>query len=116
MKKFYFYILGIIIGFANGLFGSGGGVIAVPMLEHADIETRKSHATSISITLPLSIVSAIIYAKNGTFHWSEAMPLIPAGLLGAIAGSFFLKKIHKSLLRRIFGLILIMSAVRMLMP
>lgn len=116
MKKLYFYILGIITGFANGLFGSGGGIIAVPMLERADIDAKKSHATSIAITLPLSIVSAIIYAKDGTFEWPKVLPLIPAGLIGAIVGSFFLKRIPNTLLKRIFGLILIMSAVRMLMP
>ena len=33
MKKVYLYILGAFVGAANGLFGSGGGIVAVPMLE-----------------------------------------------------------------------------------
>ena len=114
MKKFYFYILGIVTGFANGLFGSGGGIIAVPMLERAGLEQKKSHATSISITLPLSIVSAIFYSCKGTFNFSETWPLIPAGLIGAVIGSIFLKKISNNFLRKIFGILLILSGIRML--
>ena len=61
MGKFYFYILGIITGLANGLFGSGGGIIAVPMLKKSGLSTKEAHATSIALTLPLSIVSSIFY-------------------------------------------------------
>lgn len=114
MKKIYFYILGIVTGFANGLFGSGGGILAVPMLQHADIGAKKSHATSISLTLPLSIISAIIYTKKDIFQWSQALPLIPAGIVGAIVGSIFLKRIPNLLLKRIFGGFLIAAGIRML--
>ena len=31
--KVFYSFLGALTGFANGLFGSGGGIIAVPMLE-----------------------------------------------------------------------------------
>ena len=58
MKKIYFYILGAVTGAVNGIFGSGGGVVAVPMLNGAGIEAKKSHATSLALTLPLSVISA----------------------------------------------------------
>ena len=64
IKKFYFYILGAVTGIINGIFGSGGGIIAVPMLDKAGFEPKSSHASSIAITLPLSIVSAIFYAAE----------------------------------------------------
>ena len=115
MKKFYFHILGAITGAVNGIFGSGGGIIAVPMLNKAGIEARHSHATSIALTLPLSIVSAFFYAAENTFSFKDALPLIPFGLGGAILGSFFLKKISNVWLKRIFGVFLIISGGRMLM-
>lgn len=99
----------------NGLFGSGGGVIAVPMLQKAGVDPRKSHATSIAITLPLSIVSMFFYASKGSIDWKTALPLIPAGLIGALLGGFLLKKIPNTLLRRIFGILLIISGIRMLL-
>ena len=75
MGKFYFYILGIITGLANGLFGSGGGIIAVPMLKKSGLSTKEAHATSIALTLPLSIVSSIFYyniIKDCLLYTSDA--------------------------------------------
>lgn len=113
--KLYFGMLGAITGIANGLFGSGGGIIAVPMLQKAEIPIKKSHATSLALTLPLSAVSACFYAYKGNFNWSDALPLVPFGLVGAVIGGTFLKKISNIWLKRIFGLILIIAGGRMLL-
>lgn len=114
MKKFYCSALGLVTGFANGLFGSGGGILAVPLLQRGGIPAQKAHATSLSLTLPLSIVSLFFYVRGSTFAWGDIWPLIPAGLLGAAIGGFWLKKIPNRLLRRIFGIFLIAAGVRML--
>ena len=114
MKKFNFYLLGILTGLANGLFGSGGGMIAVPLLEKSELDCQKSHATSIAITLTFSIISSFIYYKSGGLKFSDAMKYVPAGLLGAIAGAIFLKKIPNRLLKKLFGAILIIAGVRLL--
>jgi uncharacterized membrane protein YfcA len=38
---------GLLIGFANGFFGGGGGMLAVPFLQHVLKEDEKvSHATA----------------------------------------------------------------------
>ena len=52
-KKLYFYILGAVTGICNGLFGSGGGIAAVPMLQKGGVDVKKSHATSLALTLSL---------------------------------------------------------------
>lgn len=72
-------ILGFAAGLLNGLFGAGGGMAAVPMLSAMGVETRKSHATSIAIILPLSAVSAYLYLRGGHLAWREAFPYLPAG-------------------------------------
>lgn len=115
MKKLYFYILGIITGLANGLFGSGGGIIAVPMLIKSGMSTKESHATSIALTLPLSIVSCFFYIRNSSSILSDSLRLIPLGLAGAIAGGFIMKRISPKYLKKIFGLILIISGIRLFM-
>ncbi|HEX3028776.1 MAG TPA: sulfite exporter TauE/SafE family protein [Clostridia bacterium] len=115
IRKFFFYILGLVSGVANGLFGSGGGVILVPMLEKSGIEVKKSHASSLAITLPLSIVSAIFYSLRGSFEFSDALPLIPFGLVGALMGGLLLKKISSVWLKRIFGILLIIAGGRLIL-
>ncbi|MDR0946417.1 MAG: sulfite exporter TauE/SafE family protein [Ruminococcus sp.] len=112
--KIYFAIAGVIIGVINGLFGSGGGVAAVPALQKADIAVKKAHASSLAVTLPLSIVSAVVYASMEDFKWGDALILIPFGLAGALIGGLILKKMKNVWLKRIFGGLLIISGVKML--
>ena len=113
-SKAYYYIVGGVTGIANGLFGSGGGMLSVPLLENTGLEAKKAHGSSIAITLPLSVVSTFVYSLKGHINYSLALKFIPLGLLGAIAGSWLLKKISNKILKKIFGIILIISGIRML--
>lgn len=115
IKKHYFAFSGILIGAANGLFGGGGGMIAVPMLEKGGLEQKKAHATSIAVTLALSVVSAGVYLFKGSLEISDALKYVPMGLLGAGAGAWLLKKIPDKGLKKIFALVMILSGVRILL-
>lgn len=105
-------LLGAAAGLANGFFGSGGGIIAVPMLKKAGFEPKKAHACSLALTLPLSAVSALFYLGNGSFDYMSAIKLIPFGLAGAVIGTFLMKRISVRLLSGIFGLLLVIAGVR----
>lgn len=113
MGKLYFCILGIITGFANGFFGSGGGIIAVPLLKKSGLETKESHATSIAITLPLSIISSVFYYDVLKDIYSQTFILIVIGLIGAVSGSLIMKKLPSKYLKKAFGILLIISGVRL---
>ncbi|MBD5114447.1 MAG: sulfite exporter TauE/SafE family protein [Ruminococcaceae bacterium] len=111
MKKIF---MGVICGLLNGLFGSGGGVAAVPMLEAAKLEAKESHATSVALIFVLSLATTISYFLGDKLDFTMAWSYIPYGLVGAIAGAVLLKKIPNSLLRRIFGVIILFAAFRIL--
>ena len=113
MGKLYFYILGIITGLANGLFGAGGGIIAVPMLKKSGLTTKESHATSLALTLPLSIVSSFFYFNIIKDIFSDTLIIITVGLAGAVLGGIFMKKIPSAYLKKAFGIILIISGIRL---
>jgi hypothetical protein len=115
MKTITKLTIGLTAGLLNGLFGSGGGVVAVPLLERSKIEQRKCHATSVVLIFVLSLVSTGLYAIKDKLDYSAALSFIPAGLAGAVLGSVILKKIKNNLLRRIFGVIILISAIRMFM-
>ena len=111
-KKYFNALTGIAVGICNGFFGSGGGMIAVPMLEKGGSEAKKAHATSIAITLPLSIISGLVYFKGGSLDIWQAVKFIPLGIVGA---AVLMKKLSNSLLKRIFGLLMIIAGVRIFM-
>lgn len=112
-QKIKFGILGFIAGILNGIFGAGGGLLVVPMLQSQEIEPKKAHATSIAIILPLSAISAGMYLFNGiSMDWGQFGVVVPLGLIGAVLGSLLLAKMQNKLLKKLFGLIMIFSAMR----
>lgn len=115
MKKYASYLLGLVAGLLNGLFGAGGGIAVVPMLEGMELPPQKSHATSIAIILPLSIATTVLYLLNKVpVRVDSLLWLVPFGLIGAMIGTKLLRKISEDLLRRIFGAIIIYSGIKLL--
>ncbi|HOQ38206.1 MAG TPA: sulfite exporter TauE/SafE family protein [Acetivibrio sp.] len=110
-----YIIIGIVTGMANGLFGSGGGTIAVPaMVLLLDEEEHIAHATAISIILPLTVVSAYFYISNSYVDWSLTLKVILGGLLGGYLGAKLLNICPSHILRKIFAVFMIAAAVRMI--
>lgn len=105
----------LLTGIANGLFGGGGGMLAVPAYTvFQDMETKKAHATAVAAILPLSLISAIIYIANGNFNPSFGYYVCGAVIIGGITGSFLLKKISSRLLEFIFYGVMLAAGIRML--
>ena len=110
MRKFF---EGGLCGLLNGFFGSGGGVIAVPILEK-ELNPNEAHATSVALIFMLSLVTAVFYWFYGELDFGGAWSYIPWGVAGAVAGAVFLKKIKAQWLKRLFGAVVTAAAVRML--
>lgn len=113
MKKMVYFLKGSLIGLLNGFFGSGGGVIAVPIMEK-DCSVNEAHATSVVLIFVLSFVTAISYGFSGNLDFDIAMDYIPWGVIGAFLGALFLKKLKPKWVRKIFGGLVTVAAVRML--
>lgn len=116
MKKRFTALGGFIAGIVNGLLGAGGGLIVVPMLEKSGLDSIKSHATSVAVIFPICILSATLYVMRGSVSINQALPYLPWMLAGSVLGAWALPKFNKTLLRRIFGALIVWAAVRMLMP
>ena len=106
---------GVIIGIVNGLFGAGGGIIAVPILRKSGMEDKKAHASSVAVILPISVFTLLLYLLNGRVEIADGLEYIPLGLLGALVGTKLMTKISSDWLRRIFGVLIIIAGVRFLL-
>lgn len=105
---------GLAIGFVNGFFGGGGGMLCVPLLEKLlKEETKRAHATAILIILPISIVSAIIYIINGFFSPLDTIIAGTGVLAGGIAGALLLKILPPKVIGTIFALMMIGVGIKM---
>ena len=109
------FIGGGLAGIVNGLLGSGGGMVAVPMLKSTGLNTHQAHSSSLAVVLPISAVSASLYLLGGNVTVADALPYIPGGIIGALAGGFIMTRISPNILRRVFGGFAIWAGLRMLL-
>ncbi len=108
--------IGLVTGAANGLFGSGGGTVAVPaMVLLLGADEHKAHATAISIILPLTVVSSVFYIANSYVDWGMTVKVALGGLAGGYIGARLLQVCSSKLLRKIFAAFMIVAGVRMMM-
>ena len=115
-EKVKIRLTGLVTGFVNGLFGSGGGTLVVPAMERfLHVETHKAHATAIAVILPLSVLSLLIYFWQGEMAWQVALRASGGGIIGGRIGAKLLGKLSGMWLHRIFGLFLLAAAVRMVL-
>lgn len=105
---------GFLSGILNGLFGSGGGIIAVSLLKKSGMEQKESQATALLMMFILSAVSAGIYFFEGRLSFSDAAAYIPGGILGGVSAAMVFRKMKPALLRKIFGGFVTFSAAKML--
>ena len=114
-KIFLLSICGALIGFVNGFFGGGGGMICVPLLENVlHLESKYSHATAIAIILPISIVSASIYMLSGNIQTAPFLTTASGFIIGGILGSVLLKVLPTKILKIIFSLVMLAGGIRLL--
>lgn len=113
MKKVISCLLSFLTGVLNIIAGSCGGIIAVENLKYNKIEQTKAHSTAIAVILPLTVISAFFYIRNGNVKISESYPFLLPGLVGSVIGSFLLPKVPKKYLSKAFSVFIIYAGVKM---
>jgi len=119
-------ITGSGIGAISALVSIGGGSLTVPYLTWQNVDIKKAIGTSAAIGLPISIAGTSGYVINGwkTFSagsYTFGFVYLPAVLLIS-AASFFMApygaklahKLHISILKKVFSVLLIVLSIKML--
>lgn len=105
---------GSAVGALNGLFGGGGGTVAVPLLERMGLGTQEAHATAIAVILPISLVSGLIYFFNGLAPLSVLIPVSLGVAAGGFLGARLLGVLPVRAVDLLFGALMLAAGVRML--
>ena len=101
------------VGAANGIFGGGGGMIAVPLLERIEKRgTAAAHATAIACILPASLVSAAVYLLAGLVMWQALLPVALGVLAGGFLGAKLLPAIPPRALDLVFSLLMLLAGIK----
>lgn len=107
--------LGLFAGSLAATLGVGGGIIFVPALvSFFAFPQLEAQGTSLAIIVPTAIVATIGHARAGRVLWKVAFVAGSAGIVGAIAGSQLAYELNEETLRKIFAVVLVILATRML--
>lgn len=116
--------VGGLIGGLSSLLGIGGGTMTVPYLNWRGVSIRKAIGTSASCGFVIAVTGAAAFAWSGPaqstpglygyIYLPAALSIGLASMITARFGAGMSQTLSVALLRRLFGLLLIAVAVKML--
>ena len=109
-------VIGILSGLLAGVFGIGGAILVIPALVFIlGLSQHEAQGTSLAFMLPpVGILATWNYWKEGHVNWKIALVLSLTFVVGAYFGSQFSVNIPDKMLRKIFGVLLLVMAVKMI--
>lgn len=109
-------VVGLAAGTLAGLVGVGGGVIIIPALVYfLGFTQKEAQGTSLGILLlPVGILAVLNYYKQGFIDVKVVVIISAAFIIGGFFGSKLALSISQETLRKVFGTLLLVLAVKML--
>lgn len=109
-------LLGLVAGVVSGLFGVGGAIVIVPgLLLLAKLPQHAAHGTSLAaLLLPVGLLGALEYYKRGQVNVAFAAVLAVGLLVGAYFGARLAGTLSDAMLRKAFGVFLLVVSVKLL--
>jgi uncharacterized membrane protein YfcA len=116
MDTALFIVIGLVAGVLSGMFGIGGGVIIVPALMcFCKFSQLKAQGTSLAVLLPpAGLVAFIQYYKRGQVDLKAGILICVFLVIGSVFGSKIANNVPVSILKKSFGVLMILISVKMI--
>ncbi|MEM0074107.1 MAG: sulfite exporter TauE/SafE family protein [Thermoplasmatales archaeon] len=103
---------GLVVGFASGYFGIGGGFLIVPgLLLGGGLNITQAVGTSLISVGTFGVTTAIRYAISGELNVLLSALFIVGGIAGGWIGARIANRLPKKILTEIFAAIVIIVAI-----
>ena len=109
-------IVGLLAGVLSGLVGVGGGILMIPLLIiFLGLTQHEAQGTALFAMLPpIGVLAAINYYKEGFVKWEYAIVIAFTFVIGGYLGSKLSLSLPLQMVRRIFGVILLLGAIKLI--
>lgn len=116
-------LTGCVAGVLAGLFGIGGGIVIVPVLEaalgilgvDAAIRMHVAVATSLATIIPTSVSSARAHHQRQSVDIEIVKRWAVFVLLGALLGAWIASQVHSRVLAMVFATLALLVAIKMVL-
>jgi len=114
-------LTGCVAGVLAGLFGIGGGIVIVPVLEaalgflgvDAAIRMHVAVATSLATIIPTSVSSARAHHQRQSVDFEIVKRWTVFVLIGALLGAWIASQVHSNVLAMVFATLALLVAIKM---
>ncbi len=104
-------LIGLVSGIVSGT-GMGGGTILILLLSiFMGLDQHVAQATNLVFFIPTAISAILISLKKKNIDVKLGITIIIIGVIGAAIGAIISSKMEVSLLRKIFGIFLLIIAI-----
>lgn len=112
-------IIGLSAGILSGLVGVGGGIIMVPLFVlFLGLTQHNAQGLSLAVMLPpvtfLAVYNYHTAGTGGNIDWRIAIMVSILFIIGGFIGSKIALQIDQRMLRKIFGVFMLIVAVRLI--
>jgi len=109
-------LIGLLAGFFSGTLGIGGSVVMIPlMLLWLNFSQHEAQGTSLAVlAVPVTLLAAYNYYQEGHVNWKYAGVIAITFIIGGYLGSKLAISINQVLLKKIFGGVLLLVALKMI--
>ena len=109
-------LIGLLAGTLSGIVCIGGGLLMIPMLIFfLGLSQHSAQGTSLAVMLPpIGILAAMNYCKAGYVEWQYALIIATTFIIGGYFGAKFAVSVSPMLLKKIFGTVLLVAAIKMI--
>jgi len=116
METAVLFVLGIVAGTLSGFLGVGGATILIPALIIIyKMSQHMAQGTSLAaLLLPVGLLATIKYWQTGNVNIKFAAFMAVGFLLGGYFGAVLAQPVPDVLLRKIFGVYLLVIAIQMI--
>ncbi len=117
MTQILLYIVwGLIAGVASGFLGIGGGIILIPVLGLIfGLTQHQAQGTTLALMIPpIGLLAALKYYHAGNVNIKIAAFVCLGFFFGGYAGAALVQHIPDTVLRRIFGFVMLFVSLRLI--
>jgi uncharacterized membrane protein YfcA len=108
------FAVGLVGGVLSGLLGIGGGVVMVPLMVFVlGIGQHMAQGISMLVIIPTAAVALWHFHKDKLVDYRMAGLLALGAISGALISANFVQYIPASDLKKLFGIFIIYTGVRM---
>jgi uncharacterized membrane protein YfcA len=115
--QFGYALLGAAAGVFSGLLGIGGGIVLIPALVLlVGLSQKEAQGTTmIFLTAPFGLLAAVTYYQSGYADVRIAVILGIGFFFGAFLGAKVATKVPNTIMKKVFGVALLLVAVYLLL-